>query len=137
AAGLGFAVTRGQPASAQSGQRCGYAALRVGIAGRHRCLQRGVACRLRCNGAYHRYLFHCSGDYLVYSWTGLLSRPLQIPTQAAGSACPAAEQKGTLRDHGANITGPDFGPGSAYPTLGIDAGPAMLRYGLGLIPDAL
>src|SRR5881394_583079 len=69
ATGLGFAVTSGQSASAQSGDRCGYGALRVVIASRHRCLQRGVTCRARFNGVYHRYLFHCSGGYLVYWWT--------------------------------------------------------------------
>ncbi len=131
---VGFAVTSGQSASAQSGQRCGYGALRVVIAGRHRCLQRGVACRPRFNGVYHRYFFHCSGGYLVYWWTGLLSRPLQIPTQTAGSACPAAEQNGTLRDHGAANAGPAFGPGPAYPTLGSDTGHAVFLYGLGWAP---
>jgi len=109
----------------------------VVIAGRHRCLQRGVACRARFNSAYHRYLFHCSGGYLVYWWAGLLRRPLQIPMLSAGSACPAAEQNGTLGDHGDLDlpTAPAFGPGPAYPTLASDGGRAVLWYRVGFSPD--
>ena len=98
--------------------RCGSGALKVPIAGRYRCLQRGVTCHARLNSAYHRYLFHCSGGFLVYWWTGLLRRPLHIPTTGAGTVCPATEQSGTLGDHGVDASsGPAFGPGPAYPKL--------------------
>jgi hypothetical protein len=116
------------PADAAAGCRPGFVA--AVVAGRHACLQRGMACRTRFNGAYHRYLFHCSSGYLVYWWTGLLRRPLRVPAVAAGSPCPATEQNGTLGDRG-NVdvpTLPAFGPGPAYPALSSDGGRAALHY---------
>jgi hypothetical protein len=120
-------------ASPQAADACSARALRVVIAGRQRCLDRGVACRARLNSGYHRYYFHCTGGYLVYWWSGLVRRPLHLPTLTAGSACPAAGQNGTLRDHGGLDlpTAPAFGPGPAYPTLGSDSGKALLTYGGG------
>ncbi len=91
---------------------------------------------MQFNSAYHRYLFNCTRGNLVYWWAGLLRRPLQIPTISAGSACPAAEQNGTLGDHG-NLdvaTAPAFGPGPAYPTLASEGGRAVLRYPVGWAP---
>ena len=120
-----------RPASSTSAvKRCGDVFVPAVIGGRQRCLQQGMACRARSNAAYHRYLFHCSSGYLVYWWTGLLRRPLQIPTLAAGSPCPAAEQSGTLGDFG-NLdapTAPAFGPGPAYPTLQSVGGRAEMNY---------
>jgi hypothetical protein len=136
ATGAALVGTSGQASAVASLNRCGSGALQVVIAGRHHCLQRGVTCRSRLNSAYHRYLFHCSGSYLVYWWTGLLRRPLHIPMLSAGSACPAADQNGTLGNHG-NLdvpSAPAFGPGPAYPTLGSDGGRAVFRYGIGWTP---
>jgi hypothetical protein len=123
-------------ASLERADRCGSGALRVVIAGRHRCLDRGIACRARLNSGYHRYYFHCSGGYLVYWWSGLVARPLHVPTLAPGSACPAAMPHGTLRDQGglALPAAPAFGPGPAYPTLGVDSGTALLSYRVGFSP---
>lgn len=117
----------------QSANQCSAKALRVVIAGRYRCLDRGVACRARLNSGYHRYYFHCSGGYLVYWWSGLVRRPVHFPTLTPGSPCPAAEQNGTLGDHGGLDlpTSPAFGPGPAYPTLGSDSGKAQLSYSTG------
>lgn len=136
AVGVAFVGASARSAPHQPSGRCGYGALQVVIAGRDRCLQRGVTCRSRLNSAYHRYVFHCSGGYLVYWWSGLLKRALHIPMLSAGSACPSAAQNGTLGDHGGLDlpSAPAFGPGPAYPTLGSDGGRAVLRYGIGWTP---
>ena len=126
---LGLVVTSGQSASAQSGQRCGYGALRVVIAGHQRCLQRGVACRAKLNAAYHGYVFDCHQGYLVYWWRGLLQRAVRIPRLSPGSPCPASEET-SLDDYG-DYGGPRFGPGPAYPTLALRDGHAFLTYLIG------
>jgi hypothetical protein len=97
------------------------------ISGRYRCLQRGVACRTKLNASYHRYLFDCHQGYLVYWWRGLLQRTVQVPTLGPGSPCPASEATGGSDQYG----GPHFGPGPAYPTLGVREGHAFLTYLIG------
>jgi hypothetical protein len=82
------------------------------------------------NPSYHRYAFHCSHGSLRFWWTGLLRRPLKVPTLAPGSACPASTVGGTLGERG-NVDAPDvpaFGPGPAYPTLGAQSGHGELIY---------
>ena len=136
AVGVAFLGASAQSAAVQSADRCVSGAIHVVIAGRARCLLRGGACRSRFNSTYHRYLFSCSGGYLVYWWAGLTRRPLHIPSLEAGSGCPATEAKGTLGER-ENVDAPGapaFGPGPAYPTLGNDGGRAVLRYGVGWAP---
>jgi hypothetical protein len=112
------------PVSAQHVSACGDQFVSATIAGKHRCLQRGVACRSRLNAGYHRYLFDCRNGYLVYWWRGLLARPLHIPTLAAATPCPADAPTGGSDAYG----GTRFGPGPAYPTLGLRDGHAALTY---------
>ena len=135
ASGVLLACSSAQTAPARAAARCGSGALKVRIEGRYRCLQQNVTCHARINSAYHRYLFHCSGGFLVYWWTGLLRRPLHIPTTGAGTVCPATEQSGTLGDRGVDASSvPAFGPGPAYPALGNDGGKAVLWYRVGWAP---
>lgn len=109
---------------------CGDRFVPAVIGGRHRCLQWQMACRSRWNAAYHRYFFDCHNGFLVYWWRGLLRRPIEIPSLAPGSECPATHQNGTLGDHGVLDVpvAPAFGPGPAYPTLASDGGRAALHY---------
>jgi hypothetical protein len=118
------------PAYASMSRSCSPGFVGALVGRRHTCLQRGIACRPRFNSAYHRYLFHCNAGYLVYWWTGLVRRPLHIPTIVAGAPCPSSEQNGTLGDHGNRDApaAPAFGPGPAYPTLQSDGGRAVLHY---------
>lgn len=109
---------------------CGDRFVPAVIAGRHRCLQWQMACKSRLNADYHRYVFDCHNGFLVYWWRGLLQRPLGIPTLAAGTACPASMPNGAL-GVGTFGAGAAFGPGPAYPTLGIRDGHAALTYLLG------
>jgi hypothetical protein len=134
--GVAFLGASAQSAAVQSTDRCVSGATHVVIAGRHRCLMWGTTCRSRFNSTYHRYLFNCSGGFLVYWWAGLTRRPLQIPSLQSGSVCPATEAKGTLgeRDNLDAPGAPAFGPGPAYPTLGSDGGRAVLRYPVGWAP---
>jgi hypothetical protein len=130
AIGVAFAGSPAQSKAVEPAARCVSGAIHVVIAGRHHCLSRGAACRSRLNSAYHRYLFNCSGGYLVYWWNGLIRRPLHVPTLAAGGACPATEAEGTLGERG-NLDAPGaaaFGPGPAYPTLASEGGRAALHY---------
>jgi hypothetical protein len=112
------------PADAQQRRGCTDQFVPAVIAGKHRCLQWQMACRSRWNRDYHRYLFDCHNGFLVYWWRGLLRRPLNIPTIAAGTPCPASEPRGSLGSYGASA----FGPGPAYPTLYADGGRAVLQY---------
>jgi hypothetical protein len=116
------------PAGAHQHGGCSDRFVPAVIAGRQRCLQWQMACRSRWNADYHRYLFDCHNGYLVYWWRGLLRRPLRIPTIAAGTPCPASEPAGGGSD---TYGGPHFGPGPAYPTLGVRDGHASLTYQLG------
>ena len=130
AIGLAFAAVTAQSHAVESAHRCGSGAVHAVFAGRHHCLRWGLACRSRLNSTYHRYLFNCSQGYLVYWWTGLIRRPLHIPTLATGTACPATEAEGTLGERG-NIDAPGapaFGPGPAYPALASEEGRAALHY---------
>jgi hypothetical protein len=115
------------PAGARHAARCGDQFISATIAGKHRCLQRQMACRSRWNRDYHRYLFDCHGGSLVYWWRGLLRRPLHIPTLAAGTPCPADTPTGGSDAYGKTR----FGPGPAYPTLGLRDGHAALTYLVG------
>ena len=115
------------PAGAGRSVSCGDRFVPALVAGKHRCLQRQMACRSRWNADYHRYLFDCHQGYLVYWWRGLLRRPLHIPTIAAGAPCPADAPTGGSDAYG----GTRFGPGPAYPTLGLRDGRAALTYLLG------
>jgi hypothetical protein len=124
---LVFTAPAGADRSAQS--RCGDQFVPAVIGGRQRCLQWQMACKARWNTAYHRYLFDCHNGFLVYWWRGLLQRPLRTPAIAAGTPCPASEPSGTF-DAG-TFGGAAFGPGPAYPTLGLRDGHAALTYLLG------
>ena len=103
---------------------CGDQFVSAVVGGRQRCLQRYMACRSHWNADYHRYLFDCHNGGLVYWWRGLLRRPLRIPTVAPDTPCPASEPNGSLGTYGAAA----FGPGPAYPTLGVRDGRAALTY---------
>jgi hypothetical protein len=115
------------PAGAGRSASCSDRFVSAVVAGKHRCLQWQMACRSRWNADYHRYLFDCHQGYLVYWWRGLLRRPLHIPAFTAGEPCPASEPRGSLDAYG----GTRFGPGPAYPTLGLRDGHASLTYLLG------
>jgi len=115
------------PAGAQQRRGCTDQFVPAVIAGKHRCLQWQMACRSRWNAEYHRYLFDCHQGYLVWWWRGLLRRQLHVPTIAAGTPCPASEPTGGSDSYG----GTHFGPGPAYPTLGVRDGHASLTYLLG------
>jgi hypothetical protein len=133
AAALAFGSASASSGPMLSSHSCKSGFLHAIVGGRHRCLQRGIACRSRWNAAYHRSLFHCSDGYLVFWWRGLVRRPLHIPTLEAGRACPASVAAGTLGERG-NLDVPlvpAFGPGPAYPTLSSEAGSAVLHYLLG------
>ena len=130
AIGVTFAGAPAQSKTAESTARCGSGAIHAVIAGRHHCLSRGLACRLRLNSAYHRYLFNCSGGYLAYWWNGLIRRPLHVPMLAIGSGCPATEADGTLGERG-NLdvpAAPAPPPRPAYPALVSEGGRAALHY---------
>jgi hypothetical protein len=130
AIGVALSSATARPAAVFSADRCASGATAAVIAGKHLCLLRGAACRSRLNPAYRRYLFNCSRGRLAFWWTGLLRRPLHIPSVDAGSACPAAQVQGTLADRG-NLDAPSvpaFGPGPAYPTLASEGGRAVLTY---------
>jgi hypothetical protein len=110
--------------------RCRGDSARVVIGGRARCLRVGQPCRGRLNVSYHRYAFHCAYGSLRFWWTGLLRRPLKVPTLAPGSPCPATAAGGTLGQRG-NRDAPEvpaFGPGPAYPTLASASAGAELVY---------
>lgn len=109
---------------------CVYGATPAVIGGRHVCLLRGASCRTRLNSGYHRYLFTCSRRRLAFWWTGLLRRPLQIPSIAPGTTCPATPASGTIGEHGnLDVPGaPAFGPGPAYPALSSEEEHAVLLY---------
>ena len=133
AIGVALSSATARPAAVEQADRCVSGATSAVIAGRHRCLLRGGVCRARLNSAYHRYFFNCSRGYLSFWWTGLIRRPLHIPTLETASVCPATEANGTLGERG-NLdvpAGPAFGPGPAYPTLGADGGRAVLSYLVG------
>jgi hypothetical protein len=123
AALLGIAA----PVAAGESPGCSDRFVRAVIAGKPRCLQWQMACRSRWNADYHRYLFDCHQGYLVYWWHGLLRRPLSIPTIASGAPCPADTPTGGADAYG----GTHYGPGPAYPTLGLRDGHATLTYLLG------
>jgi len=112
------------PAGAHGTAACGDRFVPAVVGGKHRCLQWQMACRSRWNADYHRYLFDCHKGYLVWWWRGLLRRPLRIPTLAPGSSCPVSRPTGTFGAYGATA----FGPGPAYPTLGLRDGGASLTY---------
>jgi len=113
--------------------RCGALSVHAVVAKRHRCLRDADSCRARLNATYHRYLFDCVRGYLDFWWDGLLRRPLHIPTLAPGSPCPASKARGTLGQRGSSdaSTSPAFGPGPAYPTIGMEGGRAVLHYLIG------
>ena len=125
ASAAALAVTA--PAGAHQSAACSDRFVPAVIAGKHRCLQWQMACRSRWNADYHRYLFDCHQGYLVWWWRGLVRRPLRIPAIAAGTPCPASEPTGASDSYG----GPHFGPGPAYPTLGVRDGHASLAYLVG------
>ena len=130
AIGVTFAGRPAHSKTVEPAARCASGAIQAVVAGRQHCLRWGLACRARLNPAYHHYLFTCSGGYLAYWWSGLIRRPLHIPTLAIGSACPATEADGTLGERG-NLdatTAAAFGPGPAYPTLFSEGGHAALHY---------
>jgi hypothetical protein len=127
---VAFTGASAQSAGMESAGRCSSGAIHVVIAGRHRCLRWGLACRSRFNSTYHRYLFNCSGGFLAFWWTGLTRRPLHIPMLETGGICPATVAEGTLGERG-NLdvpAAPAFGPGPAYPALGSEGGLAVLTY---------
>jgi hypothetical protein len=104
-------------------RRCGTYAKDAIVAGRHRCLSEGASCRARLNRTYHRYGYTCSRGFLAIWWAGL-RKPLHVPTLAPGAACPQTLASGTLRERGVDVRGaaPAYGPGPAYPALGISEG---------------
>jgi hypothetical protein len=122
-----------RPAAEAPAGGCVSGATSAVISGRHVCLLQGASCRAKLNSAYHRYLFTCSRRGLAFWWRGLLRRPLQIPSIAAGSVCPATPADGTLGEHGYPDVAavPAFGPGPAYPALASEDGHAVLTYLIG------
>jgi hypothetical protein len=107
--------------------RCPAGSIRAIVRGRVACLSAGGHCRTRNRRAYRRYGFVCRDQQLVYDWARLVSRPLHIPTLTPGSPCPATQPSGTLGEQGSDATqAPAFGPGPAYPGLGVEASGAML-----------
>lgn len=130
AIGMVVSSAAARPAAIAPTGGCVAGATPALISGRQVCLLRGASCRPRLNVAYHRYFFTCSRRRLAFWWTGLLRRPLQIPSIDAGSVCPATAANGTLGEHG-NLdapTSPAFGPGPAYPALAGEEGHAVLTY---------
>ena len=119
------------PAGALGTTACGDRFVPAVVGGKHRCLQWQMACRVRWNADYHRYLFDCHKGYLVWWWRGLLRRPLHIPTLTPGSACPVSPPTGSFGSYGATA----FGPGPAYPTLTLRDGGASLTYLPGWGPE--
>jgi len=109
--------------------RCAAGSIRAIVSGRVVCLSAGGHCRTRSRRAYRRYGFICRDQQLVYDWARLVRRPLQIPTLTPGSACPATQPSGTLGEQGSDATqAPAFGPGPAYPGLGVETSAAMLTF---------
>lgn len=128
--GLAWSSATAGPSSLAGTRDCVSGATPAVIGGKKVCLLRGSSCRSRLNRSYRRYLFTCSRRRLDFWWSGLLRRPLQVPTLAAGSVCPATPANGTLGEHG-NLDAsraPAFGPGPAYPTLESADGHAALHY---------
>lgn len=109
--------------------RCAAGSIRAIVRGRATCLSAGGHCRARNRRAYRRYGFICRDEQLVYDWARLVRRPLHIPTLTPGSACTATQPSGTLGERGSDASqAPAFGPGPAYPGLGVEASGAMLTF---------
>jgi hypothetical protein len=109
--------------------RCSAGSIRAIVRGRVTCLSAGGHCRTRNRRAYRRYGFICRDEQLVYDWARLVRRPLHIPTLTPGSPCPATQPSGTLGEQGSDATqAPAFGPGPAYPGLGVETSAAMLTF---------
>jgi hypothetical protein len=109
--------------------RCAAGSIRTIVRGRVACLSAGGHCRTRNRQAYRRYGFICRNEQLVYDWARLVRRPLHIPTLTPGSACPATQPSGTLGEQGSDASqAPAFGPGPAYPGLGVEMSGAMLTF---------
>lgn len=109
--------------------RCAAGSIRAVIRGRVACLSAGSHCRKRNRRAYRRYGFICRDQQLVYDWARLVRRPLHIPTLTPGSSCPETQPSGTLGEQGSTASQAlAFGPGPAYPGLGVETSGAMLTF---------
>jgi hypothetical protein len=107
--------------------RCGARSVPALVGGKWRCLSDGRPCRARLNATYRHYVFTCADGRLEFWWSGLLRRPLHVPTLGSGSVCPASRVRGTIGFYGS----PAFGPGPAYPTLTAESDRAVLHYLVG------
>jgi hypothetical protein len=115
--------TAGVPSTVD--RRCEIFETRAIVGGRAVCLWEGAACRSRYEKRYRRYGFRCRGGLLEYDWAAL-HRPLHVPTIAAGARCPASSPRRKVPAAIAVNVLHAFGPGPAYPTLGVSSGRAVI-----------
>jgi hypothetical protein len=116
-------ATAGAPSTPD--RRCDTYETHAIVGGRAVCLSEGTACRSRYQKRYRRYGFRCRSGSLEYDWAAL-HRPLRVPRIAAGTPCPASSQRRKVHPAVSVNIAHAFGPGPAYPAVGVSSGRAVV-----------